>query len=69
MNITIDEIISNTKSKNLPSPLKEEVLSSSQIKSEKRDDERWIAFYKKAFMFENNPINNIDRYENYEREF
>lgn len=67
VNENIDQLIENTKNKKLPAPLKSEILSDDEIKSERWTDEKRVEFYSNMYKRENN-YNRQDAYEAYGRE-
>ena len=67
MNENIEQVIENTKLKRMQAPLKSQVLSDQEIKSERRTDERRVEYYRMLWKAENEI--QLERNESYEREF
>lgn len=67
MNENIDQVIENTKLKRMPAPMKAQLLSDQEIKSERWTDERRVEYYRMLWKAENEI--QVERNESYEREF
>lgn len=65
--IEVDDILSYTKNKSLPAPTKDQILTKSELATERHNDEWRVNFYKNAYAYDNY-YRRMDAYEAYGRE-